>query len=173
MLEVSAVASLAVGLLTTLIRILREDPRFQGFWGRLENNKVLIESLRVLGIQLPKKRESYEVRMQRLFSKFQEVSAESQDVVAEIERNVREKESVVNRLDQQYKELDQRLEKLRQSPEYGNAQTLRLLEQMSQEQKRDSRGSALRDYSLFFLGVASPYVLNWIFSQFGGPKVTP
>jgi hypothetical protein len=166
-------ASLAVGALTTLIRILRKEKRLQQFWTRLERNEKLVEFLKELGIRLPTAPESHEERMKRLFAKFREVSAESEEILSELEGSLRNKESIVSQLDQRHKELDQKIASIRQSPDYTNLRLLEMLEQMDKDQKKDSRRSAWRDYALFVFGVITPFALSGVYNLLTQAKPSP
>jgi len=173
MFEPAFLVSLLIGTLTTLIRVLRNEPRLQAFWSRIERNQSLTKLFKLFGFKIPAPRESYQERTSKLFAKFQQVTEETEEIVSELERNLRTKENVVNQLDQRHKDLDEKLEKMKQLPEYSNLRTLDLLEQLIRDQKRDGRRSALRDYGLYILGVATPYVINWITAQSNTPKPAP
>ncbi len=173
MLDPLLLTSLAVGALTTLIRILRKEKRLQRFWERLDRNEKLLNLLKELGINLPKAPESYEERMKRLFAKFREVSTDSEEILSELESSLRNKEAIVNQLDQRKKELDQKITSIQQSPDYANVRMLEMLAQMDKEQKKDSRRSAWRDYGLFVLGVVTPFVLSGAYNLLTQPRPSP
>jgi DNA-binding transcriptional regulator YbjK len=127
----------------------------------------ILDILQKVGIEIPKAKGSYEERMAKLIAKFHEVTSETDTIVAELETSVLSKASRVKELEEQHANLHTRIETLKQSPQYANLQTQAMLEKFIQEQNRDGKKSAWRDYGLFILGVATPYILNFLFSKIG------
>lgn len=165
-LLVTAAASAILGFIPIMLKSVKELPQFSVIWNFLQRTGV-IDILQKLGIEVPKERESYDERMAKLISKFNEVTSETDTIVAELESNVRTKANRVKELEKQHENLLDRIEVLKQSPQYADLQTQAMLEKFMQEQNRDGKKSMWRDYGLFILGVATPYILNFILSKLG------
>lgn len=170
---VELLASLAVGALTTLFRLLKDSERFKPILEQIRRNQILAAILDFLGIELPTPTEPYQERLSKLFGKFDEVMSESDSIVSELERHVRTKETVVRRLEVREQELTSQVNQLRESPEIATIRNRELLEevvQLQQElqksQQKEGKRSVLRDFVLFALGVLLPY----LFGRFA-PKV--
>lgn len=165
--------SLIAGTVPLVWRVLRENTRLRGYLERLEYNESFKKFLDLAGIKLPKPKDSYEVRMDKLITKFNEVSTESDQIIYEIETSLRNKKMVVDELGNQQKELAQRIEELKKAPEFITLQIQAKLDKMDAEQKKDSRKSALRDYFLYAFGVFTPYLISWIAKFFNATIPTP
>lgn len=173
--------SLAAGGLTTLLRLLREDERLKSFWERLRRNQMLAAVLEIIGVELPPPSESYQERLNKLFTQFGEVMSESDAIVSELERHVRNKETVVRRLEQREQELVSQINKLRESPESVGIRNRELLEELVQlqeelhkSQEKEGKRSIWRDFILFVLGVLLPFLIGWLAPKVGiALPVTP
>lgn len=157
--------SLIAGGITTLIRILEEEPRF---WQWLEEHvPSWIPLLERLGIERPKPDETYREKVANLLQKFSDISLETDTIIGELESSLKSKTELVQQLENQHRELTKRIEELKENPEFGNIEILRRLERMERDQALESRRSALRDYGLFALGVLVPIVVAIIARLFG------
>jgi hypothetical protein len=165
--------SLVAGAVPLIWRVLKENTKLRGYLVSLEYNETFKKFLDLAGIKLPKPKESYEVRMDRLINKFNEVSTESDQIIYELETNLRNKKLVVDELGKQQSDLAQRIEELKKAPEFITLQIQAKLDKMDAEQKRDSRKGAFRDYSLYALGVLTPFLISWIASYFNVSVPTP
>ena len=168
-----SLTSIIAGLVPLVWRIVRENPRLRGFIERLEYDQISTKILDLAGIKLPKPKESYEVRMDKLIRKFSEVSTESDQIIYELETNLRNKRTVVDELGRQQQEIAAKIEELRKSPEFGNLLIQARLDKMEADQKKDSRKGAWRDYLLFTGGVITPYLIGVIAKFFNYGVPTP
>jgi hypothetical protein len=168
-----SLASLIAGAVPLVWRILRENPRFKSFLERLEHDQIFTKILDLGGIKLPKPKESYEARMDKLIKKFSEVSTESDQIIYELETNLRNKKTVVDELESQQKDIAAKIEELRKSPEFGNLLIQARLDKMEADQRKDSRKGAVRDYLLFAGGVSTPYIIGIIAKFFNLTFPTP
>lgn len=167
------VTSLAAGAVPLIWRFLKENTKLGLFMERLEYNDVFKRGLKIFGIELPKPKDSYEVRMDKLIAKFNDVSTDADQIIFELETNLRNKKSVVDTLENQQKDLAQRIEELKKSPEFATLQIQAKLDKMDSEQKKDSRKSVFRDYALYALGVLTPYLIAWAAKLFNTTLPTP
>lgn len=168
------VLSLLAGGITTLFRWLREEERFQPFLGRLEQNQLLVRIFRLLGIEIRPIAETYDQRLRKLFTKFQEVTVESDEIVSELTRHVRSKEEIVRDLERREQQLALQLDQIRTTPEAVAIRNQELLERVVQlqsdlqkAQEKEGKRSVIRDFTLFALGVILPFFIYWAASQFG------
>jgi chromosome segregation ATPase len=163
------ILSLAAGALATFLRLIREEERLKPFWESLEKNERIVAIFKFLGIKLPQPQESYQERLQKLFSKFNEVSSEADEIVSELERHVKNKEVVVRQLEQKEHELTEQVRQIRSSPESVAIKNqelleeiLRLQDELRKSQLKEGKSSIWRDLILFALGVLIPYIITWV-----------
>jgi hypothetical protein len=151
--------SLLAGVGANILKQLAESDTL---WQKIQQYKIIVEILGQIGIHPPKPKETYQERMNRLMTKFDELSLETNVVVSELETNLRQKEAIVRNLETQENELSTRLQTLKSSPEAGNIELQRRLDMLIEEQKRESKKGKWQDFLYFALGVFTPYLITFI-----------
>lgn len=161
-IEVAAILlSLGAGALTTLVRELsQESPLARALLERIRSNKTLAKVLKILGVRLPEEPVPVAERIEQLFRKFGEVSKDMEAIVQELAKQIEARATLVQQLEREEQDLQERITALEGQPEAAIARLEARVSELVQEQSKEAKRSALRDYLLYVLGVLTPIVIT-------------
>ena len=162
-----AVFSLIVGALIPLVeRVARETAKGQSVLEWIQNRQTLMKFLEDIGFRVREPIPATE-RVQQLLQKFDEVTTETDLIIQELARNIDARATVVRELEREEEDLKQRIKGLKVQPEGAAASLEAHLEVLIRLQEKQERRSALRDYTLYVLGVMTPYAITFALRRLG------